>query len=156
MDNIDLKNLNFNRVAQRGDPTKAVLDSGHTVYKMEYLIMTKPDDGAEEEHAVTMEAADYHDEHFVYIDPKYEETLHDPTARQWFAMCTCGSPAVAIDAFTAMKLGIPIKTHQIVVCHFYTSELAEKGEHAARHQTSYVNRREVKRGKRVFKRKKRR
>jgi hypothetical protein len=153
-DEVNLKNISFNRIAQRGGANKATLASGHVVHKADYIVATKPDDGAEGEKPVMFEVADYHGEHFIYADPLYEAEPETPLSKRWFAMCTCGSAAVIIDAATAISMGIPIKGNQIVVCHFYTNELWEKGEHAARHQTSYINKREVERGKRTFSRKK--
>ncbi len=133
----------YNLVSRRGDPKEAKLQSGHTVHKSEYLYFTEPDDGAKPEHPIAVEAAEYHGEHFLYVDPLYEG--HGPESiGRWFAMCTCGSHAVIIDASDADRLRISHKGKSIAVCWFYTDELHRKGEHRAGHVTSYVNKKDHK------------
>lgn len=81
---------NYNIIAHRGDPKVATTLSGHHVTKKERVIIPSPFD----ETMISLLIADYHDEHFVYIDPLFEKDLEKEDKRRvWFAMCTCGSPA---------------------------------------------------------------
>jgi len=89
---------NFNIVRARGSPTEATLQSGHRVEKQEYVYFRNT-----EGQWMTVKCADYHGAHFLYLDPMYNEDPKqvDPnkeiTGRgHWFAMCTCGSPAVIV------------------------------------------------------------
>ncbi len=84
----------FNIVSHRGDPTSATTISGHRVEKKDFVIIPSPLDPAT---FMSIKCADYHNEHFVYIDPLFEKELDKSEDKQyWFAMCTCGAPAVII------------------------------------------------------------
>ena len=133
---MDFSNYKLNVIKHRGDPKEAILQSGHRVEKQEYLFFTLPDKGdLKGEQKTMLLAAEYHMEHFLYIDPLYETS-----SDHWFAMCTCGSAAVMIGAAEARKIGMGlIKAPQIAVCFFYAKELESKGIMHAKHQTSYVN-----------------
>lgn len=76
----------FNIIKHRGDPTHAVTLDNHKVEKTDKVFI--PEMGA------FVRCMDYHGEHFVYLDPE----CYPPHNRQgrWFAMCTCGSPAVIV------------------------------------------------------------
>lgn len=92
-------NVKYNIVKSRGNPTKAVILSGHEVEKQETLYFKIPQSigGLVAGTWVSLKCADYHNEHFIYIDPVYLE--EGPQARgHWFAMCTCGSAAIIIEA----------------------------------------------------------
>ncbi len=80
----------FNIIAHRGDPKIATTLSGHHVTKKERVVIPSPFDNT----MISLLIADYHEEHFVYIDPLFEEDLEEGDRRRvWFAMCTCGAPA---------------------------------------------------------------
>lgn len=83
----------YNIVHTRGDPTHAMTITGHAVEKKDIVIIPSPFDGT----MITLRCADYHNEHFVYIDPLFSAELPKDEGRSfWFAMCTCGSPAAII------------------------------------------------------------
>lgn len=137
---------NIGSLIRHGDPNKAQLPSGHWVYKNPFIAFTMPSDGAQPERPNLIPAADYHTEHFIYSDPLYET---DGGVGHHFAMCTCGSEAVVIDRATALRLNheFPMNAPQLVVCKFYCDELAKTGGRQGRHQTSFINKREVERGR---------
>jgi len=141
---MDFIKYKLNVIKHRGDPKEAILQSGHRVEKQEYLFFTLPDKGdLKGEQKTMLLAAEYHMEHFLYVDPVYEEGFSEDnpnSSGRWFAMCTCGSAAVMIGAAEAFKIGMGIiKAPQIAVCFFYAKELESKGIMHAKHQTSYVN-----------------
>lgn len=132
----DFKNYSFNMVKGRGDPKTATLESGHVVTKEERVYFRIPDDAqlgnlmAGDWHSVR--CADYHGEHFVYIDPVYLED--GPHAKgHWFAMCTCGSPAVIVEPDVGGFQETGIK-EQLLVCYAYTYSLYAEG--FGRHTTT--------------------
>jgi hypothetical protein len=69
-----------------------------------------------------IKAADYW-EHFVYINP-------DTRKGSWFAMCTCGSPAVIIGGAEAAEQETRPEMN-LLACYIYTLTLTELGK--ARH-----------------------
>lgn len=85
----------FAIIQHRGDPKKVVLDDGkYTVEFMEYVYLNPEyprvhciNDGA----------------HFTFLDPVKISPL-DVTTRRWFAMCSCGAPAVIIGTNPVDKL----------------------------------------------------
>lgn len=132
----DQKPTSFNIIKHRGSPTSAVTASGHTVTKQEFVIIPSPYNPDE---LTTVQCADYHDEHFVYIDPMmYAELEADSPERYWFAMCTCGSPAIIVG-------GADVSDHEghnwiqeilsrggknvlnMLVCNHYYTKLMENG-----------------------------
>lgn len=78
----------FNIIHHRGQPNTAVTLSGHTVKREEklYLVEMNTQLGLPS----VLHCAQY-DDHFVYIDP-------ENVAGRWFAMCTCGAPAVIVNS----------------------------------------------------------
>jgi len=123
--------VGYNIIANRGDPKTATTLSGHHVEKKEDVIIPSPFDGT----MISLKCADYHLEHFVYIDPLFQMKLPDDDRRQvWFAMCTCGSPAVIIgpgeasvhedvswlDRMTGKGINV-----NMLVCQFYMMTLLE-------------------------------
>lgn len=124
----------FNIIRQRASPTEIILQSGHKVIKQEYVYFQMPNaDGSGAGEWRTTKCADYHGEHFVYIDPLYNDPPFkaDPNKQQtgrghFFAMCTCGSPAVIVGpneaAFEESEA-----VEQLLVCYVYHLTLKEKG-----------------------------
>jgi hypothetical protein len=131
-ENIQGHKTKFNIVKWRGDPTTATTLSGHHVEKKERVIIPSPFDGT----MITLLCADYHMEHFVYIDPLFELEL-DPSEemRYWFAMCTCGAKAVIIgpadaaihQGHTASDVleGKSVRENMLVCEHYMGSLLTE-------------------------------
>jgi hypothetical protein len=117
----------YNIIALRGDPTTATTLSGHKVEKKDRVIIPSPFDGQ----MITLKCADYHNEHFVYIDPMFEKELpKGEKKRYWFAMCTCGSPAVIISPSQASiheghVIGEDLEN--MLVCQMYMMNLMEYG-----------------------------
>ena len=112
----------FNVIHHRGDPTRATLQSGHTVTKLDQVYIKSPFDNT----WLSLKCADYHGEHFVYIDPLYN--IDGPEGEHhWFAMCTCGGPAVIIGP------GVAGMTHEagvglnMLVCLHFMNTLAKYG-----------------------------
>ena len=136
---FDMTTARLNLIKHRGDPKNAVLESGHKVEKQEYIYFTVPSDGNRPAQAEAVKCAEYHGEHFIYADPLYEEQ-GDTGRGRWFAMCTCGSPAVLLTGAQVKEMGISEDGKQLAVCYFYTSELVNKGEMNAKHQTGYIKR----------------
>lgn len=123
------KPYRFNIVKHRGDPKTAVLESGDTVTKEEYIYF--PDENGQMR---SVQCADYHGEHFVYKNPL--AFMDGPQWRgQWFAMCTCGSMAVVLDPKTAESHTAGMKT-SLLVCYNYmlTLEQFGVGRHATGHR----------------------
>jgi hypothetical protein len=75
----------FNIIHHRGDPQTAVTLSGHTVRRQEFVVVPEMLDMGK---STIVKCAPY-DDHFLYLDP-----VNLPG--HWFAMCTCGAPAVII------------------------------------------------------------
>lgn len=87
--------VSYNIIKNRGDPTTATTLTGHRVEKKDFVILPNPMDSAGyASQPMMLRCADYHNEHFVYIDPLFEVDLPKSEKRNfWFAMCTCGAPA---------------------------------------------------------------
>jgi len=110
----------FNIVRHWGSPTEVVLDSGHKVTKQDYVYF-KNTLGQ----WVMVKCADYHGAHFVYLDPLYNEEGPDGVGH-WFAMCTCGSPAVIIGPTDAAMEETSPKLN-LLVCYAYHLTLTTYG-----------------------------
>ncbi len=118
----------FNVVHHRGDPKSAVLESGDTVEKQEYVYFPDADGRMR-----AVKCADYHGEHFVYLNPLAFKD--GPQWRgQWFAMCTCGSMAVIIDPAESSETHESQATQSLLVCYAYQLTMHEFG--VGRHTTS--------------------
>ena len=123
-----------NIIRQRGSPTEATLASGHTVEKQEYVYFLMPkEDKREPDEWRMVKCSDYHGEHFLYLDPLYltPARIADPdksdTGRgHWFAMCTCGSPAVIVGPSEAAKEDSDCP-QQLLVCIYYHNSLLDDG-----------------------------
>ena len=79
----------FSIIKQRGSPTQAITADGRKVEKEEWVVTENPWDPNIPRELMKVECIDYHNEHFVYLDPLNVKN-------RWFAWCTCGSPAVII------------------------------------------------------------
>ncbi len=124
-----------NRVHFRGDPQKATLESGHVVEKSEFVYFRMPVamGNIDAERWVRAKCADYHGEHFVYLDPLYEREAKPGEKGHWFAACTCGSPAVLVGPGEA-ELEDTHSGGQLLVCFLYHLTLKELG--FGRHTTT--------------------
>lgn len=131
---MSFEGYSFNIVKQRASPTKVQLDSGHFVEKQDYVYYQAPNEDASGPGEWGMvKCSDYHGEHFVYLDPMYHEDPKqiDPNTGQtgrghWFAMCTCGSPAVIVGTEEAQR-EISDYVGTLLVCYIYHSTLVEDG-----------------------------
>ncbi len=123
-----------NVIRQRGSPTEAILDSGHKIEKQEYVYFRMPNDDASAPGDWRMvKCSDYHGEHFIYLDPLYNLPARpvDPNKAEtgvghWFAMCSCGSPAVIVGPVEAAKEDSDCP-EQLLVCVFYHNTLVDDG-----------------------------
>lgn len=129
------KDYNFN-IIRFHDPQKATLASGHTVQRADRVFFKVPSDtemsGLVAGDWIALKCADYHTEHFLYIDPLY---LRDDAEGKgcWFAMCTCGSPAVIVGpADAAIEDGSC--PERLLVCYLYHLTLTQTGH--GRHTTT--------------------
>lgn len=124
----------FNIIKHRDGPTKVILKSGHKVTKENYIYFQAPNaDASAPGDWMMVKCADYHGEHFVYLDPLYNtDALHaDPDKRitgrgHWFAMCSCGSPAVVVGPTEAAKEDSDCP-ERLLVCYTYHLTLNEYG-----------------------------
>ena|SRR3990167_3674084 len=131
---MGLDGFSFNIVRQRGTPTEAILESGHKVEKQEYVYFRKPNEDASGPGDWTMiKCADYHGEHFVYLDPVYnlparkvDPNKHSTGRGRFFAACTCGSPAVIVGPIDAALEDSDCK-EQLLVCFIYHRDLVAYG-----------------------------
>jgi hypothetical protein len=125
---IDASQIRFSIIKQRGSPTEATTMSGHKVFKEKEILCPNPlnpDPDAMQKDIIMVKCIDYHDEHFVYLDPE-----NKPGG--WFAWCTCGSPAVIIYGVEAYAGGTEGMT---LICFFHGQ--------FGRHVTSISNKRFV-------------
>ena len=136
---LEGKDYVFNRVRNIGGPTEVTLQTGHVVTKEEYVYFQIPNvDASGPGDWTKIKCADYHGEHFVYLDPLYNApAVHvDPnkalTGRgHYFAMCTCGSLAVIVGPSDA-ELQESDATESLLVCYIYhaTLDMYGWGRHA--------------------------
>jgi len=137
MEGIDFSNYLFNRVKHRGDPKTAVLETGDVVTKEDRVYFRIPDEAQvgnlKAGEWMTMKCADYHGEHFIYIDPLYQVDNPESKKHCWFAMCTCGSPAVFVNPDVGVLQG-GLPNEQLLVCYAYTYSLWAEG--FGRHTTT--------------------
>jgi len=114
----------FNIVRWRGNPTEATLKSGHVVRKEKYIYYRDTND-----RWIAVRASDYHGEHFVYVDPLF----NDGVLGHFSFMCTCGSPAVIVGPADA-ALEDTNCPERLLVCYIYHLTLTKYGH--GWHQTS--------------------
>lgn len=123
---IDPSQIKFSIIKQRGSPTEATTMSGKKVFKEDHIVCPNPmnpNPEAQSRDLIMVKCMDYHDEHFVYLDPE-----NKPGG--WFAWCTCGSPAVITYGSSAYR---GETKSMALVCFFH----AQFG----RHVTSLSNKR---------------
>lgn len=118
----------FNIIKHRGSPNKATTLKGIEVEKSEYVYYRRPGDGM----MVAVRCADYHNEHFLYINPEFNEE-GEKMKPGWFAMCTCGSPAVLIGEGLSGAEDMAGHVNQLLVCYVHQKTLLETG--TGRHAT---------------------
>ena len=94
----------FSIIRHRGRPNKATTLKGREVTRSEKVFIAEMG---------WLRCAPY-DDHFVYLNP-------DTNKGTWFAMCTCGSPAVIVGASLVGEPGGP----RMLVC----MEHAQTGKH---------------------------
>ncbi len=127
----------FQLVRQVGSPDKLTLKRGKSEYqieKAEYVYFLEPnDDASAPGDWRTVKCADYHGEHFVFLEPTYnvlpqhvDPNKMDTGRGKWFAMCTCGSPAVIVGPAEARKEESNL-AEQLLVCLYYHHTLTEYG-----------------------------
>lgn len=123
---FNISDYKFNTVKHRGDPKSAVLESGHTVKKQEYVYF-------KDEHGqyVALKCADYHGAHFLYLDPVFNDD--EKGKGHWFAMCTCGAPAVIVGPQQGDMEDTGVQ-ERLLVCYAYHLTLHNYG--AGWHQGS--------------------
>lgn len=134
MSKSPFKGHSFNLIRQRSSPTKITLKSGHEVERQDYVYFQTPSpDASGPGEWIKIRCADYHGEHFVYLDPLYNlvPSKADPNKQitgrgHWFAMCSCGSPAVAVGPIEA-SLEESDCNEQLLVCYIYHSTLKDFG-----------------------------
>lgn len=109
----------FNIISDRNSPTEAVLTSGQRVEKQDFVYFNLPGEIGKLKAGdwVSIKCADYHDEHFLYIDPVYLKEGKEGVGH-WFAMCTCGSPAVIIDVHSTKEHDAQ-EDRNLLVCYHY-------------------------------------
>jgi hypothetical protein len=117
----NFEGFRFNIIKHRGDPQTAETLSGHTVKKESHVYLKSPYDNK----VISLRCADYHGEHFVYINPMYEKDGSDGLG-QWFAMCTCGSPAVIIGPMAAQSHDEGL-WENMLVCYAFAMTQASHG-----------------------------
>ena len=101
--------ISFSIIKHRGDPDKAITVDGYTVAREEKVFIR--------EFANFVACAPY-DSHFVYLD-------QSGIQGRWFAMCTCGSPAVIV-GYDAYKRDASSNEGAMLVCLHH----AQHGYHA--------------------------
>jgi hypothetical protein len=101
---IKVKNIRFSLV-RSVHPNRVTLEDGSIAYRSEKVIV--PQFGE-------IVCAPY-DNHFVFLDP------HKPKRKEryWFAMCSCGGPAVIGGVSSYRQFGSP--QGLMLVCYFHSS-----------------------------------
>jgi hypothetical protein len=109
----------FNIITNRSSPNEAKLSTGEIVEKQEFVFFMLPGELGKLKAGewVSIKCADYHNEHFLYIDPVYLKDGKEGLGH-WFAMCTCGSPAIILDVNTT-KQHESLENVNLLVCYHY-------------------------------------
>lgn len=87
---MEAPKFSFAIIKHRGDLNHAETADGHRVHRQKKVWI----DATEGSRGRYVMCAPY-DEHFVFIDPMYKKMRG-----RWFALCSCGSPAVLIGSNT--------------------------------------------------------
>ena len=96
---------NVSIIKHKGDPNTATTLDGFKVERTDKFFIP--------EMAIFMVCAPY-DNHFVYEDPSGKPD-------RWWAMCTCGGPAVYVGANAYKHLAEATKSGYLVVCYTHIS-----------------------------------
>ncbi len=115
---IDASEIRFSIIKQRGSPVEATTMDGHKVFKQDHIVCQNPlnpDPERMKKDLIMVRCIDYHDEHFVYMDPVNK-------IGGWFAWCTCGSPAVITYGMSAYS---GMTDSMVLTCFFH----AQFGRH---------------------------
>lgn len=94
---------NVSKIKHKGDPNTATTLDNFKVEREEHLYYPEPT----KERFV--KCAPY-DNHFLYRDPSGKPG-------RWWAMCTCGSPAVIVGYNAYRSDSSPTRTGELVVCY---------------------------------------
>lgn len=120
--NFNTAGYTYNIVKHRGSPTEATTLSGDHVEKQEHVYFKVPDEAQLGQFMggewIYLKCADYHNEHFLYVDPVFLKEGAE-AAGHWFAMCTCGSPAVIIDKIGSIIHDGNVEKENLLVCYHY-------------------------------------
>lgn len=100
--------ISFSIIKQRGDPNTATTLDGYKVHRKEKIFI--PELGG------SVRCAPY-SSHFVYLDPSGKPN-------RWFAMCSCGAPAV-ITGYDAYRQDQSYNEGAMLVCMYH----AQHGYH---------------------------
>jgi|YelNatPaOPRAMG01_1025707.scaffolds.fasta_scaffold232255_1 hypothetical protein len=109
---IDPRKIRFSIIKHFNSPNSAVTLDGYTVRRQNKIFIR--------ELGRSVVCAPY-DNHFIYLDPVFNQK-----GGRWFAMCTCGSPAV-IAGYNAYKKdasptsGDDILPGEMLVCYFHSN-----------------------------------
>jgi hypothetical protein len=110
MDKKNTLGISFSIIKHFGTPNDAVTVDGIRVHRQEKVFVLDA--------ARFIMCAPY-DNHFIYLDTSKK-------VGRWFAMCTCGSPAVIV-GYNAYKKdssptsGVGISPGEMLVCHIHAS-----------------------------------
>jgi hypothetical protein len=100
---FDKPEFSFSIIQHRGSPNSAKTVDGFDVHREEKVfIVDLPG---------FVPCAPY-DDHFVYLDPSTE-------VGRWFAMCTCGSPAVLVGSIAYKDDGSP--QGMMLICYIHAT-----------------------------------
>lgn len=117
------------KVKRTGDPKVAyTLDTPpRRVEKEDFVMFEDPSEGWKLIYPI-----DY-GEHFIYADPVYAEAGGQG---RWFAMCTCGSPAVIVNPDVLQRvLQMTDPDKAMLVCYVHTLLAEAYGLDHAKHIT---------------------
>ena len=109
-------NKNIKTIHHLGDVTKAEIAYGkkrYNIERQEKVFVVDPN-----MHTAEWVTCAPYDNHFVYLLP--------PNIEGWFAMCTCGGPAVIVGYNAYKKDASPTDTGKMLLCYHH----ANSGKHA--------------------------
>lgn len=116
----EIPKANFAIIKVKGDLNTCQTADGHTVHRSDKVWVEEPGKPGR----FVFCAPD--DMHFVFIDPVWKKVKG-----RWFAMCSCGSPAVITGYKVYEKFGSPTTQSEstipgeMLICYHYAST----GEH---------------------------
>lgn len=104
------KKINFTKIRVRNTPTKATLEDGTIIERTDRVFIP--------EWSRFVRCIDY-DNHFVALNPSKKEGM-------WFALCSCGSPAVIVGynqykhGASPSSGGVGFVAGEMLVCYVHT------------------------------------